>query len=74
MNIEQIAESKKKFRSRLARLPINEKVALIVSMQRRNAPILSARGVRVHVWQIPTPSAADIIRRLSKPQQTKTSD
>ena len=42
---------KRSFRSRMAALPIEEKVRCIVAMQKRLVPIYAARGIRVRPWR-----------------------
>jgi hypothetical protein len=45
------AYEKRLFRSRMAALPIEEKVRCIVAMQKRLVPIYAARGIRVRPWR-----------------------
>ena len=45
------AYEKRSFRSRMAALPIEEKVRCIVAMQKRLVPIYAARGIRVRPWR-----------------------
>lgn len=45
------AYAKKRFRARMAALPIEEKVRCIVAMQKRLVPIYAARGIRVRSWR-----------------------
>ena len=43
--------AKKRHRARMAALPIEEKVRIIVEMQKRLVPICAARGIRVRAWR-----------------------
>ena len=49
------AYAKKRFRARMAALPIEEKVRIVVAMQRRLVPIYAARGIRVRPWRSVAP-------------------
>lgn len=42
---------KRRFRSHMAALPIEEKVRCIVAMQKRLVPLYAARGIRVRPWR-----------------------
>jgi hypothetical protein len=48
----KIFAAKETRRLLLARLPIEEKVKILVRLQEMAAPLLRARGRNVHVWQL----------------------
>lgn len=48
----QLLAFKPERRKQMAKLPIHEKVKIIVEMQKRVAPILEAQGKRAVVWEI----------------------
>ncbi|NUM52023.1 MAG: hypothetical protein HUU46_00115 [Candidatus Hydrogenedentes bacterium] len=50
--IEKLFAAKERRRKQLAALPYPEKVRIVVQMQKMIAPILKARGIDVHVWDI----------------------
>jgi hypothetical protein len=50
--IERLFEASEKRRRKLAALPWPEKVRMVVQLQRMAAPILRARGINVHVWEL----------------------
>jgi hypothetical protein len=45
--------AKRKRRSVLAALPIEEKMRILLTLQRMTAPLLRARGRNVRVWSMP---------------------
>lgn|GEM_PF-1442554 len=49
---EDIFKDKARRRKSLAALPIEEKVRIVVELQRIAEPILKARGIKVKVWEI----------------------
>jgi hypothetical protein len=51
-DIENIFEAKAARRRTLARLPIEEKVKILVQLQRMAAPLLRARGRDVRIWEL----------------------
>jgi hypothetical protein len=51
--LERIWAAKEARRRRLARLPIEEKIAILVRLQELAAPILAQRGKVVRVWRLP---------------------
>jgi hypothetical protein len=51
-NIEEVARAKEEFRRRRAALPIEEKIRILVEMQKRRAPIVKLRGKVQRVWEI----------------------
>jgi len=53
-----IFAAKESRRQLLARLPIEEKVKILVRLQEIAAPLLRARGRNVHVWRIDDTSAS----------------
>jgi hypothetical protein len=50
--IEKLFCAKEKRRSRLAEMPIHEKVRAIIQFQRMAAPVLRARGKHATVWSL----------------------
>jgi hypothetical protein len=48
--MSRIVAAKEKRRMELARLPYEEKIRIIVEMQKWVAPLYRARGIKVHVW------------------------
>jgi hypothetical protein len=50
--VARIFRAKEERRQRLAALPIEEKVRIVVKLQRMAAPLLRARGHHVRVWEI----------------------
>ncbi len=50
--IKRIFDAKKQKRQNLARLPIEEKVKILIQLQKIAAPILAARGVKRKPWEI----------------------
>lgn len=52
--MENSLRAKELRRMALSRLPYNEKVRIVVELQKMQAPILRARGVKVKVWDIDT--------------------
>ena len=51
--IQRIFDAKAARRRRLAALPWDEKMRIVVRMQRMLVPILKDRDPRARVWQIP---------------------
>ncbi len=51
-DMQRIWDAKEARRMRLARLPIEEKIRILVKLQEMAAPILRARGRNVFVWEI----------------------
>ncbi len=49
---ERSFEQKEARRQKLASLPFEEKVRMVVALQKIQAPILRARGIKVKVWDI----------------------
>jgi hypothetical protein len=50
--IERLFAAKEARRHRLAALPFPEKVRAVIRLQEMAAPVLRARGRKVHVWKI----------------------
>jgi hypothetical protein len=50
--IARLFAAKKARRHRLAALPFPEKVRAVVRLQEMAAPVLRARGRKVHVWKL----------------------
>jgi hypothetical protein len=50
--IEKLFRAKEKRRSRLAEMPMHEKVRAIIQLQRMAAPVLRARGKHATVWSL----------------------
>ncbi len=50
--METILAAKAARRRVLARLPIEEKVKILIELQKMTAPILRAKGRTVHVWEL----------------------
>jgi hypothetical protein len=50
--IARLIAAKERRRRELAALPFTEKVRIVVQLQRMAAPILQARGLPAHVWEI----------------------
>ncbi len=50
--IENILEAKVARRRVLARLPIEEKVKILIELQKMAAPLLRARGRDVRIWEL----------------------
>lgn len=50
--IEKIFLEKRQRRMRLARLPIEEKIKILVKLQQIALPILAARGLERAVWKL----------------------
>jgi hypothetical protein len=50
--IERLFAAKEARRHRLAALPFPEKVRAVVRLQEIAAPVLRARGRKVHVWKL----------------------
>ncbi|MBE7558898.1 hypothetical protein HS125_08095 [bacterium] len=50
--LQRIWDAKQARRMRLARLPIEEKIRILVRLQELAAPLLRARGRQVVVWKI----------------------
>jgi hypothetical protein len=50
--IARLFAAKEARRRKLAALPFPEKVRTVVRLQQMAAPVLRARGMRVHVWDI----------------------
>jgi len=48
--VDKIFEAKKQRRQELARLPIEEKVKILIQLQTMAIPILLARGIRKRAW------------------------
>jgi len=49
---DQAFRSKEARRAQLAKLPFEEKVRIVVELQKIQAPILRARGIKVKVWDL----------------------
>ncbi|MCF7809684.1 hypothetical protein K9N50_01710 [bacterium] len=49
---ERVFAAKSARHKRLAKLPIHEKVRILIQMQKVAAPILKKRGKEVRVWKI----------------------
>ena len=49
---ERVFGAKRAHRKRMAKLPIHEKIRILVRMQKMAAPILKDRGKDVRVWRI----------------------
>lgn len=50
--MEAQARQKDEWRRQPARLPFHKKIRILVELQKRQAPILAARGKKPIVWQI----------------------
>lgn len=50
--IEKIFQSKQRRRRALAKLPVSEKVKILVSLQKIASPLLAARGIHKIPWRI----------------------
>lgn len=50
--IEAIFQAKRQRRRDLARLPIEEKVKILLQLQKIAIPILSARGLKRKLWRL----------------------
>ncbi|MBI5299870.1 MAG: hypothetical protein HY877_06220 [Deltaproteobacteria bacterium] len=50
--IQNIFQAKKQRRRELANLPIEEKVKILVQLQKIAIPILSARGLKKKSWKL----------------------
>ena len=50
--LEKVLKNKEEGRLRLARLPIEEKMRILVKMQKRAYPIIKDRVPRACVWKI----------------------
>jgi len=50
--VDQSFRQKEARRSILANLPFEEKVRIVVELQKIQAPILRARGLKVKVWDL----------------------
>ena len=50
--MEAQAREKEEWRRERARLPFPEKIRILVELQKRQAPILAARGKKSIVWDI----------------------
>lgn len=50
--MKRIIAAKEARRRELAALPWPEKIKIVVAMQRRAAPILAARGIKIRIWDI----------------------
>jgi hypothetical protein len=51
-DIEEVVRAKEEFRRRRTALPIEEKIRILVEMQKRRAPIVKLRGKVQRVWEI----------------------
>lgn len=51
--LKRIFEAKEKRRRDLASLPIEEKIKILVQLQKIASPILAIRGVKKNPWAIP---------------------
>ena len=49
--LERILAAKRRRRKALAALPIEEKLRILIEMQKMAAPILLVRGKKVRVWE-----------------------
>lgn len=54
--IEKLFRAKEQRRTRLAALSFEEKVQVLVQLQKMAAPVLHARGKHVRIWSISTAS------------------
>jgi hypothetical protein len=50
--IDTIFEAKQKRREYLAKLPIEEKIKILVELQKMAVPILKARGLKRNPWRL----------------------
>ncbi|HEY9053475.1 MAG TPA: hypothetical protein VIO60_01510 [Rectinemataceae bacterium] len=50
--LDRILAMKRARRSQLSALPFEQKVRLVVELQKIQAPILRARGINVKVWNL----------------------
>ena len=55
-DLKQILAAKQRRRQELARLPIEEKLRVVVRLQEMAAPILRLRGKVVRFWNLETPT------------------
>lgn len=51
-DLQRILASKQERRQALAKLPIEEKVRILVKLQTIAAPLLRARGKAVYIWKL----------------------
>ncbi len=56
--IQQFVAAKEERRRRRIALPFEEKVRIVVQMQRTLAPVLQAQGIPVRVWDVRGPDAS----------------
>ncbi len=57
--IADLFEAKEARRRRLAGLPIEEKVLIVIELQKIAAPVLQSRGIKTRVWVLPGARAID---------------
>lgn len=50
--IQKIFQAKQERRRHLAKLPIEEKIKILVQLQKIAAPILATRGIKKQPWKI----------------------
>ena len=50
--IEKFFEAKRQRRRQLANIPIQEKVKILVKLQKMAIPVLVARGIQKKVWEL----------------------
>jgi hypothetical protein len=59
--LDKFLAAKARLRKRMANLTVPQKVAVIVELQKRRAPILAQRGKKQIVWEIEgLPDISDI--------------
>ncbi|HOJ04285.1 MAG TPA: hypothetical protein PK916_09805 [Bacteroidota bacterium] len=60
LDLQRIFTAKQERRQALAKLPIEEKVRILVKLQTVAAPLLRARGKAVYIWKLDdTPEDAE---------------
>lgn len=57
-DIESLLAEKKKRRWAMARLPIEQKIKLLIQLQQMAEPILRQRGRKVRPWSLTSPSSS----------------
>lgn len=51
-SLEQIAKEKLEYRRKKAALSFEEKIKILVELQKRRAPIVALRGKKQRIWEI----------------------
>jgi hypothetical protein len=50
--VQDIFDAKVEWRKKQAKLPIEEKIKILVRIQKRAAPIKEAKGQKARIWKI----------------------